>query len=272
MKIPNVWTLKGDVDRATYFLTGVVLMAIKYALDKSVAWYGFHQPWSLANYFSLGFIFRIVPATDWEFYAVMLAMALPFIWIGIAMTTRRLRDANLPLPLALLFVFRPANWLLIAVLTLMPTRTIPSQIPQTDQMRFFDAVVPRSDGARAVFAVSITVLMALGFTLLCIDVFGDYAWALFIGLPGFIGFLPAWIYSSYAPRSGDSMGARTADTCDFLRGPRISLRDCLRAESCGDRRGWYRMHSARRRLRVRDRGGGRRDRSRRGYFSLLGEA
>src|SRR5579862_5189735 len=205
IKIPNLWTPRGEVDRPTYFLTGLALMAVKYALDCTVARYGFHRAWPIANYISFGTVFHVegAPAGNISFYITMLALALPFIWIGTAMTMRRLRDCGLPLALALFFMMRPLNWLLIALLTFLPSRSEASQIPDTAPVktlppkrpRFLGVPIPGNYAARVTFAMVITLIISLGLTWLCVNYFGDYSWAVFVGLPLLIGFLPAWINS-----------------------------------------------------------------------------
>src|SRR4051794_22228690 len=88
-----------------FFITGVWLFALKFLIDRLVATIGFGRPWSLLNYLIPGESYGLpfLPAPERVFYATMLAVALPFVWIGIALTLRRLTDAGLPRGLAVLF-------------------------------------------------------------------------------------------------------------------------------------------------------------------------
>jgi len=92
-----LFTWEGRVGRKPYFLAGVVLVAVKYAIDWSVA-ARFGESWRLWNYF--------LPPRDVspfglgsrqpELYGILWAIAIPFFWVGIALTLRRLRDAGKP--------------------------------------------------------------------------------------------------------------------------------------------------------------------------------
>jgi hypothetical protein len=43
------------------------------------------------------------------FLAAMMAIALPFIWVGVVMTIKRLRSAQLPSPLVILILWAPCE-------------------------------------------------------------------------------------------------------------------------------------------------------------------
>ena len=100
----NFWTWRGSVGRARYLVTGVALLAVKHNIDRFLAAV-FGYPWGIFNYWVFDSPRGIVQlkSDDATFYAVLLLTALPFIWVGTVMTLRRLRDADLPLPLVVLF-------------------------------------------------------------------------------------------------------------------------------------------------------------------------
>ena len=115
--------LSDRVDRRTYFVTGLGLMALKYLSDSAVVWAYTGRTWSPLDYANpVWFVheraLRGVPP------AVMLALAvwaLPFIWIGVGMSVRRAADAGLSPWLALLFFIPFVNYLLMLGLCLPPT-------------------------------------------------------------------------------------------------------------------------------------------------------
>src|SRR5262245_32618865 len=80
-----------------FFAVGVVLFAIKFALDRFVARVSFQRDWSILNYLipNEAYTLPALPPTDRRFFLAMLAVALPFVAIGILVTLRRLRDAGL---------------------------------------------------------------------------------------------------------------------------------------------------------------------------------
>src|SRR3954464_9119805 len=83
---------KGTVDRGAYALVGVVGFALKHNIDRIVATSFFGRKFTPLNYW-------IPPVTairvdqlstsDARFLLTMITLALPFIWIGLAMTVRR---------------------------------------------------------------------------------------------------------------------------------------------------------------------------------------
>jgi len=46
----DLWRPSGTLDRGTYALVGLLGFALKHNLDRFVAAYGFHRPWTLFNY------------------------------------------------------------------------------------------------------------------------------------------------------------------------------------------------------------------------------
>jgi len=106
MRIENFWQWEGRVNRATYFLVGVSAFLLKFAVDWVVVTRLFHRPWSLLNYWRpFGAITGLhsLRLEDRLFAGTMMFVALPFIWLGLAMTVKRLRDAGEPTWLAALF-------------------------------------------------------------------------------------------------------------------------------------------------------------------------
>src|SRR5438045_1664139 len=93
LKLSDLWTWHGTVDRGAYLFWGIALAAVKFALDFTLVNFGF------GGHETIGAILRLylwqepmALATDKS--AAMLAvvaMALPFVWFGTALTLRRLR-------------------------------------------------------------------------------------------------------------------------------------------------------------------------------------
>src|SRR5207237_8533308 len=113
MSIARYFSRHGKAGRARYAFTGFLLVALKYNLDRILASAYFHRFWSPCDYFipSRGAnIFSLNPA-DRSFYFQLLLLAIPFIWIGTAMTLQRLRDCGLPGWLVFLFFIPLINLL-----------------------------------------------------------------------------------------------------------------------------------------------------------------
>jgi len=120
----SLWRWDGKVNRGTYALIGIFGLAIKHNLDRFIA-YKFGFRWGISTYFDpldRAVQFSPFSASEKEFLAILLITALPFIWIGITMSVKRLRDQDQPLWLTLLFFAPIINLLFFGVLTALPSR------------------------------------------------------------------------------------------------------------------------------------------------------
>src|SRR5689334_8888864 len=108
--IPNPWRWTGTVDRVQYGLVGVTLAVAKFAIDCVLAAV-FKQHWAATSYLmpSTGLNLLAVRGAGQQFFLAMIAVAVPFVWIGLSMTVRRLVDARLPVALAACFVIPLVN-------------------------------------------------------------------------------------------------------------------------------------------------------------------
>src|SRR5579872_705667 len=116
------FTWEGGVKRRPYFLAGTALVAIKYAIDYSVA-ARFGENWRIWNYFlplREASLFGLGSRQP-ELYGVLLVIAIPFFGVGIALTLRRLRDAGKSAWWIFLFFVPLANLVLFLWLTLSPS-------------------------------------------------------------------------------------------------------------------------------------------------------
>src|SRR5678815_4830145 len=100
----DIWSWHGTIGRRRYVITGLVLFALKHNIDRLLATL-FEYPWGPFNYlvfFSSNEGIVGLSPRDVRFYTTLVLVALPFIWVGVVMTLRRLRDAGLPLWLVIL--------------------------------------------------------------------------------------------------------------------------------------------------------------------------
>lgn len=204
LKLSDLWTWQGTIDRGRYAFWGVLLFAVKHNLDRLVASWVFHKPWGIFNYLLPGAAFSLLdlPPSDRIFFAEMVAMALPFIWCGVALTLRRLRDAGLPLPLVALFFVPVLNLLFFLILSFASSRA-PEEARGTMPPRswWLDRVIPESTLGSAAVGVLLTLVVTLALTLLSVRFFQDYGWGLFIGVPFFMGLASVLLHGYHRPRS-----------------------------------------------------------------------
>src|SRR5437879_6164916 len=123
--IRDLFRVTGKVSRERYLVAGLLLFAVKYALDYLLSVFVLHSPWSLFPYLDPLREVRSMNAmmdVDRRYALSMLALALPFIWIGTAMTVRRLRSAELPGWLVILFFAPVVNLVTIGMLCIVGER------------------------------------------------------------------------------------------------------------------------------------------------------
>jgi hypothetical protein len=217
----------GRIGPGAFFAIGVSLFALKFALDRTVATLCFGRGWSVLNYLIPNETYTLpsLPPEERTFYLTMIAVALPFVCIGIVATLRRLRDAGLPSSLVGLFFVPAINLLFFAALSVVPTArrrdedepappldVLPAEpadvgaLPKGVDARspdnsFFAAFMPRTDTGSAIFAAFAAALLAAATTFLAANVMRDYGWGLFVGMPFFVGMAAAVLHGYRRPRT-----------------------------------------------------------------------
>jgi hypothetical protein len=131
----------------------------------------------------------------------MVALALPFIWCGVALTLRRLRDAGLPLPLVALFFVPVLNLFFFLILSFAPSRAQETPGAAARPRRWLDRVIPEGALGSAAVGVLLTLPIAVFFTMVGTQFFQNYGWGIFIGLPFGMGLISVLIHGYHRPRS-----------------------------------------------------------------------
>jgi len=204
LKLADLWTWRGRVGRTKYAGFGILLSFVKLNLDRLVAaLLGYN--WTILDYwvFDQPGIFRLSQRRA-ELYAILVLLALPFIWAGVVLTIRRLRDANLSPWLVVLFFVPFLNLLFFLVLIIVPSASANSAArisPGTRLRRTLSRVIPSSEIGSAAMGIVTTVILALWFTILGVYGMSQYGWGLFIGIPFFLGLNSVVIYGFHQPRS-----------------------------------------------------------------------
>ena len=208
MKFSDLWRSEGRVGRAAYATVGIVGVAIKHFLDRTIAtvFFGYHR--EIFNYWApLGKAARLDHLSDTEakFLATLLLVSIPFIWVGVAMTVKRLRDAGQPVWLVVLFFVPFVNLLFFLLLCALPPeeRSQESEGAPWPGPHGIDRFIPHSKIGSAALSIVVTTVLGLGFVVVGTLVIGAYGWGLFVALPFCLGMFSVLLYSYHEPREWD---------------------------------------------------------------------
>lgn len=206
LNLPDLWSWRGTVGRGRYVTLGTVLFAVKHNVDRFVASAVFDQPWSVFNYWmpSQSFTVAAISQNQLSFYGTLVAISSPFIWTGVVLTLRRLRDADLPLWFVTLFFVPIVHLFFFLLLSVLPSRTSNTRLPQSSPHRFrtlWKSIIPDSQAGSAAMGILLTLPLALIATEFSVRGLGNYGWGLFVGLPFFLGLTSVLVYSFHRPRS-----------------------------------------------------------------------
>jgi uncharacterized membrane protein YhaH (DUF805 family) len=125
---PNLFTLQGSVDRREYFWVGVVLMLIKYAVEAGTVYLTTGMAYTPIDFLSplMSSRVRFVEAGGaWLGWAWLL-WTMPFVWIAVAMTFRRAKDADLSPWTAMAILVPLVNLATMLMMSLAPSSAKPS--------------------------------------------------------------------------------------------------------------------------------------------------
>jgi uncharacterized membrane protein YhaH (DUF805 family) len=204
-QITELWRWDGKVSRAKYAAVGLIGVAIKHNLDRLIAASFLGNTKTLFNYWApLGKAARLdhLSNTEAKFLATLLLFSIPFLWVGVAMTVRRLRDAGQPVWLVVLFFFPVINVLFFLALCVLPPqeRSADTEGAPWPGPGVLSGMIPRSALGSAVLSIFLTTVLGLVFLALGTLVIGAYGWGLFVALPFCLGMFSVLLHSYHAPR------------------------------------------------------------------------
>jgi uncharacterized membrane protein YhaH (DUF805 family) len=205
MRPTDYWQWQGRSSGSSYLLVGTVAFALKFLTDWLVVTRVFDRTWSLLNYWRpFGAISGVhsLSLDNRIFAGTMLFLALPFIWLGLAMTVKRLRDAAQPTWLAALFFAPVVNLIFFLVLTILPSAANEKREEGAPWpgIGAIDKLIPHTGPASALFSICVTTLLGFFFAVIGTEVIAQYGWSLFVGLPFCLGLFAVLTFSYHEPR------------------------------------------------------------------------
>jgi uncharacterized membrane protein YhaH (DUF805 family) len=204
-RLSDLWTGQGELKRGPYLFWGLVLGALKYNLDRLLMWQWSGQRWSLLDYSKVGeYLWPKFPTFEGVGqYAVLLALSLPFMFAGVLLTLKRLRSAQLPQWLVLLFFVPVAKIIFLTLLCVLPSRErLDKERQQGGGLKaWLGLIIPRGRSGSA----AVGILFATASSAVCVwlgtTVLKTYGWSLFVGLPFALGFLSVLVFGYHERRS-----------------------------------------------------------------------
>ena len=208
--------------RMPYLAFGVALLAVKLVIDRAVSAH-FGKEFSPLFYVSPidAPLFR---RAEYPAYWVALsAAALPFIYVGVLLTLRRLKDAGLSPWLVLLFFVPFANLLFFVVAASAPPMPIVATEPAPARAQYRAARLdteldtPRRSLSATIFiAACLGSVVGLGAIGVSVGILRTYGSALMLGAPILSGFATSAFFVWLRPDKTYWAGAGLATIVTFL--------------------------------------------------------
>ena len=202
--VKDLFTWSGELARRPYAIVGIVLMVVKYNLDRLVAAAAFDTTWSVFNYLQpveQGGLLGVTQSKNLPLFGTLLAMALPFIYVGVVTTLKRLKDAGLPQWMVAGFFVPVVNFLLFVTLCILPSKQPVSGEGEAAKRAWLERIVPRSALGSAAAGLALTLPPAVITTVFGVHFLESYGWGLFVGVPFAMGLGSVVVYGYRADRS-----------------------------------------------------------------------
>jgi hypothetical protein len=213
--LPLWFSLEVPVSRRAYWVSGVLLALVKYALDAALIYVTSHKLWSPLAYLSPLYTFRTEVYRDVKWLPFVLAIiALPFLWIGVSMSIRRGGDAGLSPWVGTVFLVPIFNYLLMLALAVLPSRPElhagKPDLPYRERPARASKFELDSGVKSALFALLAAASLGISMMTLSVHGLGLYGGTLFMVTPFAMGAVSAYFYNRPWRRSfGRTLGVAT---------------------------------------------------------------
>ncbi len=209
--VESCFTLSGMVSQGMYFRWGLGLSVLKYAVEAAVIgrWTGrFYSPYDFLSPLLSHRASYLDGAPTWMGMSLVL-WTLPFMWIAVAMSIRRYRDAGYSPWFGLVMLIPTVNYLGMFALCLLPKMKATSaeeaerqrellevwQAPQVDSEPPLMVAESGVGVVAAMMGAAAGAMYAGVSTVLSVYVLGSYGAALFFGTPLVAGAVSAFLFN-----------------------------------------------------------------------------
>ena len=190
---------RGELGRGAYVAVGLTLFLIKWNLDRLVSGYFFSVSWMPYRYLVPGL--EELPEALQGRQDLLLTLALtslPFIYVGILFTVKRLRSIGAPVFLAALFFIPFINLLFFAVLSVLPPRDPEEAVDVPPPC--LERMMPKGRWANFFLSAWASVLAAVPVLAVGVYYLQSYGWGVFVGIPFMIGLMSSLLHAVHQRR------------------------------------------------------------------------
>lgn len=194
---------KGEIGRSVYAFTGIILFLVKWNLDRLFSFFANEVRYPTPFFYLLPEISSETVRTD--LILPCFGIALPFIYLGLVLTVKRMRSLGWPIYSSILFFVPFVNLLFFFLLSILPQNS-PLEWNRKNRPRtkeWLDRFLPRGKVACASLAMGLSATLGTLFVSLSLltGVGQDYGWGFFVGLPFAMGLTSAVTYGHHERRS-----------------------------------------------------------------------
>jgi hypothetical protein len=218
IRLSDLWRWDGECGRGLYVFWGCLLFFIKFQLDRLISFLLFQRdldpwfyvaPWELASNIQAELIRAKHPDPDSEailYILTMVTFSLPFIYVGVLLTLKRLRSAGLCQGLVSVFFFPVIHYLFFALMAVMPDKP-EVEVENTLEIKplppesFWSRLIPKSLLGSAFLGGLLSAALAVIFCTLSVYFFKDYGWSLMVGVPFTVGLISVLLHGHHQRRS-----------------------------------------------------------------------
>ncbi len=195
----RILRFRGPIGRLGFFVGLAVCLLVKQGVDRgilaamAVPYTG--RIWDIL----LGMALPTEDDLSWGW--PLLVASLPFVWIGLALTTARLRALRRSPAWALLFFVPGIKFIFVLLLLGLPEPTdAPREMPAPPRLGR-SRWIPRNRWASAAMGAALTSVLGALSVLLIANYLEAYGWALFVALPFLMGFVTTLVHNHHEVRN-----------------------------------------------------------------------